>query len=256
MERLHQDQVQLLLGVGVFATHLKNFQKALQALRLPRRPTRDQLKSDSAKLREICRVGARVLKIWPPRPQRDSAQNGAAELVKGVLRDARNVFAHTFVDLIFNRITDGYRRFIRAEDLVYEGAELCPGLCPTRKEVESDSPFSLAEKEGVEIAQSDFLAHVFARRTAGLFLIHSMLQPLRQSQELLEKIPHGRAFGPGNGQVERHGPMGCIFFNNCRRLNAEDDPTVLPLEIAADLVLLDSEVEVGLLRGNPMNHPK
>lgn len=185
MERLHQDQVQLLLGVGVFATHLKNFQKALQALRLPRRPTRDQLKSDSAKLREICRVGARVLEIWPPRPQRDSAQNGAAELVKGVLRDARNVFAHTFVDLIFNRITDGYRRFIRAEDLVYEGAELCPGLCPTRKEVESDSPFSLAEKEGVEIAQSDFLAHVFARRTAGLFLIHSMLQPLRQSQELL-----------------------------------------------------------------------
>jgi len=56
--------------------------------------------------------------------------------------------------------------------------------------------------------------------------------------------------------VERRGPLGCILFNNPRRLNAEDDATLLPLEVAADLVLLDSEIEMGLLRGNPMNHPK
>ena len=256
MEGLHPDQVQRLLGVGVSAANLKNFQKALEALRLPRRPTKDRLKSDSVKLRKICRAGASVLGIWPPRPERDASQNGAAELVKGVLRDARNAFARTYVDLIFNRITDGYRRFIRAEELVYEVAELCPGLCPTRKEVESDSPFFLAEKEGVEIAQTDFLAHVFAQRTAGLFLIQSMLQPLRRSQELLEKFRVEGRLELGTAQVERHGPLGCIYFNNRRCLNAEDDTTVLPLEIAADLVLLDSKIEIGLLRGNPMNHPK
>ena len=97
--------------------------------------------------------------------------------MKEILRDARNAFARASVDLIFTRLTDGYRRSLRAEELVYEVAELCPGLCPTRKEVESDSRFFLAEKEGVEIAQSDFLAHVLAHRTAGLYLIHSMLQP-------------------------------------------------------------------------------
>jgi thioesterase DpgC len=122
--------------------------------------------------------------------------------------------------------------------------------------VESDSRFFLAEKEGVEIAQSDFLAHVLAHRTAGLYLIHSMLQPLPQSRQLLEKFRADGRLDLETAQVERRGPLGCILFNNPRRLNAEDDATLLPLEIAADLVLLDSEIEMGLLRGNPMNHPK
>jgi thioesterase DpgC len=39
-------------------------------------------------------------------------------------------------------------------------------------------------------------------------------------------------------------------------LNAEDDNTLLPLETATDLVLLSPEIEVGLLRGNPVEHPK
>jgi len=126
--------------------------------------------------------------------------------VKEILRDARNAFARTYVDLIFTRLTDGYRRSLRAEELVYEVAELCPGLCPTRKEVESDSRFFLAEKEGVEIAQSDFLAHVLAHRTAGLYLIHSMLQPLPQSRQLLEKFRADGRLDLGTAQVERRGP--------------------------------------------------
>ena len=256
MTRLDEDQVQRLLGAGVPAAYLKNFQKALQTIRLPRRPTREKLKADSAKLRELCRAGERILGIWPPRTRRDTAQDGAAELVKGLLRGERNNFARTYLDLIVDRITGGYSRFVRAEELVYEVAEFCPGLCPTRKEVESESQLFLAEKVGVEISQGDFLSHVFTHRTAGLYLIHSMLRPLPQSRQLLEKFRAEGRLDLEKAQVERRGPLGCIFFNNPRHLNAEDNTTVLPLEIAADLVLLDPQVEAGLLRGNPVPHPK
>jgi thioesterase DpgC len=57
-------------------------------------------------------------------------------------------------------------------------------------------------------------------------------------------------------RIERRGPLGCVLFNNLRYLNAEDDTTVLPLERATDIVLLDPEIEVGLFRGNPVEHPK
>ena len=256
MKVLTHEQLNNLLAAGAPLSCLKRFQKALREFRLPAQPTREQLKVDSEKLLKISRTGARVLEVWPPKPQRDPAQSKAAEMVKEILRDARNAFARTYVDLIIRRITNGYCRLIRAEELVYEVAKLYPGLCPIRKEVEAEFQFSLAEKEGVEIAQTDFLAHVFNHEVAGLFLIHSMLQPLPQSRELLEKFRLDGRLDLGTAQVERHGGLGCIFFSHFRHLNAEDDSTVLPLEIATDLVLLDPEIEVGLLRGNPMDHPK
>jgi thioesterase DpgC len=256
MEGLSHEQMQELLEAGVSPISLNGFQKALRALRLPARPTREDLKADTSKAQRIYRTGTKLLGDWPPKPKRDATQAKGAEMVKGILRTARNAFAHTYVDRIISRISSGYRRFVRAGELVYEVAELCPGLCPTRKEVEAESQFPLSEKDGVEVAQSDFLAHVFAHKVAGLYLIHSMLRPLPQSQELLEKFRRDGRLDLGVAQVQRQGPLGCLFFNNLRYLNAEDDTTVLPLEMATDLVLLSPQIEVGLLRGNPMEHPK
>jgi len=256
MEGLTQEQMQELFAAGAPPTSLIGFQKALRALTLPARPTREHLKADAVKAKRIYRSGAKLLGLWPPKPERDAVQAKAADVVKTILRATRNSFAQTYVDLIIRRVTDGYRRFVRAEELVYEVAELYPGLCPTRKEVKAESQLLLAGKDGAEVAQSDFLAHVFAHKAAGLYLIHSMLQPLPQSQEALEKFRREGRLDLGTAQIERRGSVGCVFFSNLRHLNAEDDTTVLPLETATDLVLLSSEIEVGLLRGNPMEHPK
>ena len=256
MDGLTQEQRKELVTAGAPLKSVNDFQKALRALNLPPRPTREKMKADTSKAQGIYRAGTRLLGLWPSKLKRDAAQARAADMVKSMLRAARNAFAHTYVELIFSRVTNGYRRFIRAEDLVYEVGELCPGLCPTRREVETESEMALAEKDGVEIAQSDFLSHVFSNRLAGLYLIHSMLQPLPQSQELLEKFRRDGRLSLGTAQVERRGPLGCVFYSNLRYLNAEDDTTLLPLEIATDLVLLDSRVEVGLLRGSLVDHPK
>jgi len=241
MEGLTHEQMQELFAAGAPAASLIGFQKAFRALTLPARPTREHLKADAVKAMRVYRSGAKLLGLWPPKPERDAVQAKAADVVKSILRATRNSFAQTYVDLIIRRVTDGYRRFVRAEELVYEVAELCPGLCPTRKEVEAESQLLLAGKDGAEVAQSDFLAHVFAHKAAGLYLIHSMLQPLPQSQELLERFRREGRLDLGTAQVEWRGPVGCVFFSNLRYLNAEDDTTVLPLEMATDLVLLSPE---------------
>ncbi len=43
---------------------------------------------------------------------------------------------------------------------------------------------------------------------------------------------------------------------NPRHLNAEDDHTLGPTEVAVDLVLLDPQVEVGVFRGAVVDHPR
>ncbi len=45
-------------------------------------------------------------------------------------------------------------------------------------------------------------------------------------------------------------------MHNPRYLNAEDDSSIGPLEIAIDLVLLDPALELGVLRGSPAENPR
>jgi len=256
MEGLSREQTQALQAAGASSAAVKKFSRALDALRLAARPTGKSLATDSRKARAVYAAGAGLLAAWPAKPKRDGAQAAGAETVHGLLRAVRNRFARAYVGPIYDRVTDGQRRFLRADELVYAVAELCPGLCPSRKEVAAEGKLPLAEKEGVEIAQGDFLSHVFARKDAGDHLLHAMLQPLPESRELLGKFRREGRLDLGTAQVERRGALGCVFFNNLRYLNAEDDTTVGPLETAADLVLLDPKIQVGLLRGNPVAHPK
>ena len=47
-----------------------------------------------------------------------------------------------------------------------------------------------------------------------------------------------------------------LELRNPRHLNAEDDTTLAASECAVDLILLDPEIEVGVLRGGPVDHPR
>ena len=48
------------------------------------------------------------------------------------------------------------------DELAYDAAKLVPGLTPTRKQVEAESELMQSEKDGVEVDQGIFLAHVLA----------------------------------------------------------------------------------------------
>jgi len=256
MIALITDQTQILTAAGAPLAAVTAFDRALKGLRFPARPGRSSLAADSRKAQAVYRAGEALMRSWPPKAKRDAARARAAEVVKGALRAAGNAFARAYVDQIYGRITDGYRRFVRADDLVYAVAEMCPGLCPTRKEVEAELQLMHAEKDGVEIAQTDFLSHVFAHKPSGDHLLHAMLRPLPRSLDLLETFRRDGRLDLGTAQVERRGMAGYVLFNNLRSLNAEDDGTLIPLETAADLVLLDPAIQVCVLRGNPVDHPQ
>lgn len=256
MEELREEQRQALREAGASPAAVRVFDEALQGLHLPAYPTAETLAADTAKARSVYRAGEAILAAWPPKPRRDATQEWGAQTVKGVMRGVRNAFARTYAETVYRRVTGDCAHFVRAEELVYVAADICPGLCPTREEVRAELRLPLPAKEGVEIAQGDFLSHVFSRREAGHHLLHGMMRPLPGSQELLERFRRDGRLDLGKVIVERHGPLGCVYFNNQQHLNAEDDTTVVPLETAVDLVLLDPGIEAGLLRGAPMEHPK
>jgi thioesterase DpgC len=256
MDVLNPEQTQVLRAAGAPPPAVEALNRALRALRVPSRPTKQALGADSRKAQAIYRAGEALLAGWPIKSKRDAAQAKGAQTVLGILRQVRNAFAHTYARLIYDRLTEGRTQFLRAEDLVYAVAEAYPGLCPTRRAVEAELQLMHAEKDGVEIPQADFLSHVFAHKPSGLHLLHAMLRPLPRSLELLAKFRRDGFLDLGTARVERRGAVGTVSFHNLRYLNAEDDGTVLPLEIAADLVLLDPEIQVGVLRGSPVDHPK
>ncbi|HEY1238472.1 MAG TPA: enoyl-CoA hydratase/isomerase family protein, partial [Solirubrobacterales bacterium] len=91
---------------------------------------------------------------------------------------------------------------------------------------------------------------------AGSHLVWAMLRP---TEEALERIDDFRATGVadlGTVEVRREGKAGILELRNPRHLNAEDDTTIGPSECAVDLILLDPEIEVGVLRGGVIEHPR
>src|SRR5258708_2963761 len=56
--------------------------------------------------------------------------------------------------------------------------------------------------------------------------------------------------------IERRGSVGYLYHGSPSFLNAEDDSTTSTLEIGVDLILLDPAIEVGVMRGKVVDHPK
>ena len=81
---------------------------------------------------------------------------------------------------------------------------------------------------------------------------------LRPTAEALERIDDFRATGAadlGTVHVRREGNAGYLEIRNPRHLNAEDDMTLWATECAVDLILLDPEIEIGVMRGGVVEHP-
>ncbi|HEY1237822.1 MAG TPA: hypothetical protein VGE91_05750, partial [Solirubrobacterales bacterium] len=170
--------------------------------------------------------------------------------------EVRDEFLREHVDRIYDELTDGLTRPLRDEQLLAAAAERYPGLVPSADELAEESERKLADKRGIEIAQGLFLSHVLASPRAGSHLVWAMLRP---TEEALERIDDFRATGVadlGTVEVRREGKAGILELRNPRHLNAEDDTTVGPSECAVDLILLDPEIEVGVLRGGVIEHPR
>ena len=148
-------------------------------------------------------------------------------------------------------VTEGLTKPVRAEDLVYAA----PGL-PTPEEVADEADKPLSAKSGLEIAQGAFLADVLAEPDTGRHLIETMLAPTPLAINQINRFRELGALDLGQAHVQRSGNVGTVELRNPRHLNAEDDTTLGALETAIDLLLLDDRVEICVLRGGVVQHPR
>jgi len=122
---------------------------------------------DTAAAVEYLSLGEALLDRLPERPRRREREQAAAEAVAADLSVERERFLGAHVERVYAALTDDFATPLRDEQLVYAAAERFPGLTPTQAEVTAELDRKLADKEGVEIAQGDFLGHVLSSPPAG-----------------------------------------------------------------------------------------
>jgi enoyl-CoA hydratase/carnithine racemase len=222
----------------------------------PARSAPDGFAADAAALSAFVRQGAALADRLPAPGQRKGTERTAAAAIEGALTDARGAFLGVHTGELYDRLTEGGIRRLRLDDVVYEAAGVVPGLVPTADEMEAERKRPLAEKRGLERAQGLLLEQIMLTREAGLHLIESMQAPTEVALEQLARLRATGSVDLGPASVTRQGRAGVLEIRNPRHLNAEDDTTLALTEAAADLILLDPEIEIGVVRGGVVEHPR
>jgi (3,5-dihydroxyphenyl)acetyl-CoA 1,2-dioxygenase len=197
-----------------------------------------------------------LLARLPKKPARNPAEAKAAQSILAAAREQREHFLAAHAELLYDELTHQRSRFIRLEDLVFAAADAVPGLTPSAAQVAAEAELLQRDKDGVEIDQGIFLAHVLASETAGRHLCHAMLLPRHETAEHLQKFATDGRLDLGKVLLERRGKAAIVTSKNERFLNAEDDTTLDAMEIAVDVAILDPETDIAVLRGGEVEHPK
>ncbi|WP_406289199.1 (3,5-dihydroxyphenyl)acetyl-CoA 1,2-dioxygenase DpgC [Embleya sp. NBC_00896] len=220
------------------------------------RDVRADLASARSALAQAAEHTEDLLAILPEPEHRTSVQRAAAEAAKDAARALRCAFMDTHADAVYDELTHGRTRGLRLAELSLAAAAAFPGLVPTVEQLAVDRGRPQAHKDGHEIDQGIFFGRVLRSATAGAHLLDTMLRPTPRALRLLPEFTATGRIDLGSVRVERRD--GAARLTMCRDdcLNAEDDRQVDDMETAVDLALLDPDVEVGLLRGGEMTHPR
>ncbi|HEX4660810.1 MAG TPA: enoyl-CoA hydratase/isomerase family protein, partial [Streptosporangiaceae bacterium] len=168
----------------------------------------------------------------------------------------RESFLRSHAAGLYDAVTGRCTRSLRLEALIREVAARVPGLVPTSAQMDAERARALPDKEGIELAHGLLVGYVLAEPRAGRHLIDAMLRP---TPEALERLGELRARGVvdlGPVRVTRRGRAGLLELSNPRHLNAEDDVTLGPTECGVDLILLDPDIEIGVMRGGVVEHAR
>jgi (3,5-dihydroxyphenyl)acetyl-CoA 1,2-dioxygenase len=189
--------------------------------------------------------------------ERTDEQGGDIAALKARARAVKERFFRRHAAAIYDEITGHGAQSLRVAELLAAAADSYPALLPTRAQIEGERALMLqSAKDGRELDQGLFIAHILADERCGMHLVHAMLKPKREALERLAEFRRSGFADLGEAKVERKGQVGHVTLTNPKFLNAEDDRATAALETAVDLVLLDDAIEVGVLRGGTVPHPK
>ncbi|HEV3045550.1 MAG TPA: enoyl-CoA hydratase/isomerase family protein [Roseiarcus sp.] len=202
------------------------------------------------------RHAAALVERLPKKPRRNSDEEAAAAAIRARARAAREAFLRAHIEKIYGTLTHDFSRFIRVEDLVLAASEAFPGLTPARREIAEEAGTLQRDKDGLEIDQGVFLAHILGHERSGLHLCHAMLLPRPESREALSRFAGADVLDLGAARLERHGKAVHLIARNPRYLNAEDQGTIDDMETAVDVAILDPASHIAVLRGGKVDHAK
>ena len=197
-----------------------------------------------------------LLAALPEPAVRSPQQGAAAATTKDAMRALRCQFMDSHANAVYDELTAGRTRYLRLAELAEAAASAFPGLVPAAAQLAAERSRPQAAKEGHEIDQGIFFSRVLRSSLAGPHLLDAMLRPTPRALRLLPEFVRTGLADLGSVRLERTG--GAARLTMCRDdcLNAEDNRHVDDMETAVDLALLDPAVDVGLLRGGTMSHPR
>ena len=214
------------------------------------------LPADAQRLGRVCRAGRELLARLPAKSRRNANEKAAGDALVHLLADAAWRFFRVYRRPIYEVLTRKAGRALRVEELAWGAAELLPGILPTQTELAAESTGLLMDKDGLEIHQGLFFSQLLSERDIGLEICAAMLRPTPEAIALLPEFQRSGRLDLGAARIEVKGETGYLGIHHPRTLNAEDDDTRGPMETACDLILLHPGVRMGVLRGDPVEHPK
>jgi (3,5-dihydroxyphenyl)acetyl-CoA 1,2-dioxygenase len=211
---------------------------------------------EASRLGGVCRRGRNLLARLSLRSKRNASEKVAGHVVVHLLADAVWRFFRVYRKPIYDALTQQRTRALRVEELAWAAADMLPGILPTREDLARESLDLQMDKDGLEIHQGLFFGQLLSDRDIGLHLCNAMLLPTAAALDRQEEFERTGKVDLGAVRVEAVRETGYLYFHYPRYLNAEDDDTLAPQETACDLILLHPDLRMGVLRGDPVEHPK
>jgi thioesterase DpgC len=199
---------------------------------------------------------ARLLARLPRAAAREAADRRTAALLHQAARTWRVRLLRRHADAIYDALTRDRSQFLGVGALVAAAAKRFPGLVPSAAQLAEEDGCLQRDRSGLEIDQGLFLSAVLRSERAGRHLCHAMLLPRPEAHELAATFARDGVVRLPGASIERRGKAAIVTYDNPRFLNAEDQTTLDGMEICVDLALLDRRVEIGVLRGCTVEHPK
>jgi len=247
-----------LENAGMAGRDVSTFLRDLDSLRInePGDRRAAKLDRDAQRMGLVCRQGRVLLGRLPQKSKRTAPEKAAGQAIVDLLADASWRFFRLHRRAVYDALTRDMTRPVRVAQLAETGAALLPGILPSAAELAVESQRFQMDKDGLEIQQGLFFGQLLSDREIGLHLCSAMLRPTAEALERLPEFQRTGRLDLGTVHVEAQGEAGYLYFHHPRYLNAEDDETLGPQEAACDLILLHPGLRMGVLRGEPVEHPK
>ena len=176
--------------------------------------------------------------------------------LRNIIEITKKQFLEKYSKTIYNLITDNKKRHVKINNLIFDANKHVPYLTPSKKELLIENKKFLKDKEGIETDQGLLLSSILAHQDEGNHLCHSMLLPSKLALEKKEEFQINREIQFDGAKIKKYDKHIIVTLQNKKYLNAEDERTLLPLEAAIDLAILDEDTEICVLRGEKVDHPK